>query len=88
MQHYDEAAFLNVGVGVDVSIKHLAEMIQKVTGYQGEIHWNSDKPDGTPRKLMDVSRLHKLGWKHRIELEDGIERTYQDFLQKIETYAV
>ena len=88
MQNYDEAGFLNVGVGADVSIKSLAEMIQRVTGYQGQIHWNTDKPDGTPRKLMDVSKLHALGWKHRVELEDGIAVTYQDFLQKIETYAV
>ncbi|MCF0043673.1 GDP-L-fucose synthase [Dyadobacter sp. CY399] len=88
MQNYDEPAFLNVGVGADVSIKTLAEMIQRVTGYSGEIHWNTDKPDGTPRKLMDVSKLHALGWKHRVELEDGIAVTYQDFLQKIETYAV
>jgi GDP-L-fucose synthase len=88
MQNYDEPGFLNVGVGADVSIKTLAEMIQRVTGYTGEIHWNTDKPDGTPRKLMDVSKLHALGWKHRVELEDGIAVTYQDFLQKIETYAV
>ncbi|WP_256464057.1 GDP-L-fucose synthase family protein [Dyadobacter chenwenxiniae] len=88
MQNYDEAGFLNVGVGADVSIKTLAEMIQRVTGYTGEIHWNTDKPDGTPRKLMDVSKLHALGWKHRVELEDGIAVTYQDFLEKIETYAV
>ncbi|WP_310587744.1 GDP-L-fucose synthase family protein [Dyadobacter fanqingshengii] len=88
MQNYDEPGFLNVGVGADVSIKTLAEMIQRVTEYSGEIHWNTDKPDGTPRKLMDVSKLHALGWKHRVELEDGIAVTYQDFLQKIETYAV
>jgi GDP-L-fucose synthase len=88
MQTYDEAGFLNVGVGSDVSIKHLAEMIQRVTGYEGAIHWNTDKPDGTPRKLMDVSKLHALGWKHRVDLEDGLAVTYQDFLQKIETYAV
>ncbi|WP_310589649.1 GDP-L-fucose synthase [Dyadobacter sp. CY351] len=88
MQNYDEPGFLNVGVGADVSIKTLAEMIQRVTGYTGEIHWNTDKPDGTPRKLMEVSKLHALGWKHRVELEDGIAVTYQDFLQKIETYAV
>ncbi|NIJ50849.1 GDP-L-fucose synthase family protein [Dyadobacter arcticus] len=88
MQNYDEPGFLNIGVGSDVPIKVLAEMIQKVTGYEGQIHWNSDKPDGTPRKLMDVSKLHDLGWRHSIELEDGIKLTYQDFLQKIETYAV
>ncbi|WP_026632603.1 GDP-L-fucose synthase family protein [Dyadobacter alkalitolerans] len=88
MQNYDEPGFLNVGVGADVSIKTLAEMIQRVTGYTGDIYWNTDKPDGTPRKLMDVSKLHALGWKHRVELEDGIAVTYQDFLQKIETYTV
>ncbi|MCF0071803.1 GDP-L-fucose synthase [Dyadobacter sp. CY261] len=88
MQNYDEAGFLNIGVGTDVTIKHLAEMIQKVVGYEGDIHWNTDKPDGTPRKLMDVSKLHALGWKHTIDLEEGITKTYQDFLEKIETYAV
>lgn len=88
MQNYNEAGFLNIGVGSDVTIKHLAEMIQQVVGYEGEIKWNTDKPDGTPRKLMDVSKLHALGWKHTIDLEEGITRTYQDFLEKIETYAV
>ncbi|TLU97832.1 GDP-L-fucose synthase family protein [Dyadobacter luticola] len=88
MLNYDEPGFLNVGVGSDVSIKSLAEMIKNVVGYEGEIHWNSDKPDGTPRKLMDVSKLHALGWKHSIDLEEGITMTYQDFLSKIETYAV
>ncbi|WP_426292420.1 GDP-L-fucose synthase [Dyadobacter endophyticus] len=88
MQNYNEAGFLNVGVGSDVTIKHLAEMIRKVVGFEGEIKWNTDKPDGTPRKLMDVSKLHALGWKHTIDLEEGITRTYQDFLEKIETYAV
>jgi GDP-L-fucose synthase len=88
MQNYNDPGFLNIGVGADVTIKYLAEMIQKVTGYEGQIHWNTDKPDGTPRKLMDVGKLHELGWKHRIELGDGIKLTYQDFLQKIETYAV
>jgi GDP-L-fucose synthase len=87
MQNYNEAGFLNVGVGSDVTIKHLAGMIRKVVGFEGEIKWNTDKPDGTPRKLMDVSKLHALGWKHTIDLEEGITRTYQDFLEKIETYA-
>lgn len=88
MQNYNEADFLNIGVGSDVTIKHLAEMIRNVVGFEGEIKWNTDKPDGTPRKLMDVSKLHALGWKHTINLEEGINRTYQDFLEKIETYAV
>ncbi|QRR02877.1 GDP-L-fucose synthase family protein [Dyadobacter sandarakinus] len=88
MQEYDEAGFLNIGVGADVPIKALAEMIRTIVGFEGEIHWNTDKPDGTPRKLMDVSKLHALGWKHRIELEEGIRLTYQDFLEKQEIYAV
>jgi GDP-L-fucose synthase len=88
MQNYSEPGFLNVGVGSDVSIKELAELIQETIGYEGEIHWNTDKPDGTPRKLMDVSKLHDLGWKHKTDLTEGIRITYQDFLQKIEAYSV
>ena len=88
MQNYSEPGFLNIGVGSDVTIKSLAEMIKDVIGYEGNIHWNTDKPDGTPRKLMDVSKLHALGWKHKTELADGIRITYQDFLNKIETYTV
>lgn len=88
MQNYSEPGFLNVGVGEDVTIKTLAEMIQGIVGYEGQVHWNTDKPDGTPRKLMDVSKLHDLGWKHTIELEEGIRITYQDFLRKITAYTV
>ncbi len=88
MNSYDEEQFVNIGVGEDVSIKQLAELIQKIVGYEGELKWNSDKPDGTPRKLMDVSKLHALGWKHRYDLEEGITITYQDFLSKIDEYCV
>jgi len=88
MQNYSEPGFLNVGVGSDVTIRELAELIQKTVGYEGEVHWNTEKPDGTPRKLMDVSKLHALGWKHRTDLNEGIRITYQDFLQKIEAYSV
>jgi GDP-L-fucose synthase len=88
MQNYSGSEFLNIGVGHDITIKDLAELIQRIVGYQGRINWNVEKPDGTPRKLMDVSKLHALGWKHSIELEEGIRVTYQDFLQKIESYAV
>jgi GDP-L-fucose synthase len=88
MQNYNEPELINVGVGDDITIKALAELIQRVVGYEGEIHWNTDKPDGTPRKLMDVSKLHALGWKHSIDIEEGIRVTYQDFLARIETYAV
>lgn len=88
MQNYDESELVNVGTGEDLTIKSLAELIKEIVGYEGEIHWNTDKPDGTPRKLMDVGKLHGLGWRHATEIEEGIRVTYQDFLQKIETYAV
>ncbi|MFH6769529.1 GDP-L-fucose synthase [Gaetbulibacter aquiaggeris] len=72
----------NVGTGTDVTIKQLAETIQKVVGHQGTIHWDSTKPDGTPRKLLEVSKLNNLGWKHTIDLQQGIESTYEWFLKK------
>mgnify|MGYP006084700403 CR=1 FL=1 len=71
----------NVGSGKDVTIKELAETIQKVTGHQGEIIWNSSKPDGTPRKLMDVSKMKEMGWEYSTELKKGIEKTYSWFLK-------
>jgi len=88
MQHYDEPELVNVGTGDDLTIKSLAELIRRVVGYEGEIRWNTDKPDGTPRKLMDVGKLHGLGWRHSTDIETGIRATYQDFLEKITTYAV
>ena len=78
MENYNEKLFLNVGSGTDVSIRELAEMVAEVTGFKGELVHNTSKPDGTPRKLMDVSKLHKLGWKHKIELKDGIELVYKE----------
>ncbi len=88
MQTYNEEAFVNIGVGNDVTIKQLAETIKDIVGYGGSINWNTDKPNGTPRKLMDVSRLHALGWRHRYELFEGISNTYQDFLNKEQEYSV
>ncbi len=88
MQHYDESELVNVGTGDDLTIKSLAELIKEVVGYEGAINWNTDKPDGTPRKLMDVGKLHGLGWRHTTDIEEGIRATYQDFLQRIESYAV
>ncbi|WP_293912792.1 MULTISPECIES: GDP-L-fucose synthase [unclassified Sphingobacterium] len=70
----------NVGTGVDLTIRNLAEIIQRVVGHEGEIIWDISKPDGTPRKLMDISKMHKLGWRHRVELTEGINRTYKWFL--------
>ena len=82
MLHYNEKQFVNIGVGHDISIKDLAYLVKKVIGYQGELVFNTSKPDGTPRKLMDVSLLHGLGWKHQVELEEGIALAYQDFRNK------
>jgi len=79
MENYNEKQFVNIGTGEDLSIKELAETIQKIVGYEGEIDWNTDKPDGTPRKLMDVSKINNLGWKHKIALEEGIRSVYEDF---------
>ena len=77
LENYDDEIAINVGVGEDVSIKELAELIQKITGFAGTIEWDSAKPDGTPRKLLDVSRITALGWKAEISLEDGIRSTYE-----------
>lgn len=74
----------NIGTGVDLTIKELAETIQKITGHQGEIIWDASKPDGTPRKLMDISKMHDLGWKHKIDLEEGIQITYDWFVKNVE----
>lgn len=79
MENYDGETLVNIGTGVDVTIKELAETIQKTVGYEGKINWNTDKPDGTPRKLMDVSKLNGLGWKHNIDLKEGIALVYEDF---------
>ncbi|WP_210151435.1 GDP-L-fucose synthase family protein [Chryseobacterium scophthalmum] len=76
----------NVGTGVDLTIKELAELIQKIVGHAGEIVWDSSKPDGTPRKLMDISKMHNLGWKHQVDLEEGISKTYQWFLENINNF--
>ena len=76
----------NVGTGEDLTIKQLAETIQKIVGHQGDIVWDSSKPDGTPRKLMDISKMHALGWKHKVDLEEGIQKTYNWFLENIDTF--
>lgn len=88
MREYNGQEHVNVGVGEDLSIRELAGLIRKVVGYEGEIKWNTAKPDGTPRKLMDVSKLHALGWKHTIGLEEGIKSTYADFLAKRQVYSI
>jgi GDP-L-fucose synthase len=81
MQQYDEKGFVNVGCGEDLSIEDLANLIKKVIGYEGEITFDPSKPDGTPRKLMDVSKIKSLGWEPKISLEQGIKLAYDDFLK-------
>jgi GDP-L-fucose synthase len=80
MENYDESELVNIGSGEDISIKDLALLIKKVVGFEGELEFDTSKPDGTPKKLMDVSKLHSTGWRHKVELEDGIKLAYQDFL--------
>jgi GDP-L-fucose synthase len=81
MEQYNQADTINVGTGEDLSIADLAYLVKSIIGYQGMLVFDSDKPDGTPRKLLDVTKLHELGWKHSIDLSEGIKRTYNDFLE-------
>lgn len=78
MQNYNEEGLVNIGTGSDLSIKDLALLVKKIVGFNGELKFNASKPDGTPRKLMDVSKLHSFGWKHKIDLEQGITMVYSD----------
>lgn len=82
MKNYNDDQFVNIGVGEDLSIKELALLIKQIVGYEGNVLFDTSKPDGTPRKLMDVSKLHNLGWKHKIPLEKGITLAYEDFKRK------
>jgi GDP-L-fucose synthase len=84
MQNYNEDQFLNIGTGKDITIKNLAELIKEITEFSGEIRFDQSKPDGTPKKLLDVSRLHNLGWKHKYDLNEGIKMVYEVFKNKIE----
>jgi GDP-L-fucose synthase len=82
MDTYDEKGIVNIGCGEDISIKELAIKVKEVTGYGGKLVFDTSKPDGTPRKLLDVSKLHGLGWQHKTELTEGLKTAYQDFLKK------
>ena len=86
MHEYSEKGLLNVGTGIDLTIKELANTVKEVVGFKGEIVWDQTKPNGTPRKLMDVSKLHSLGWKHKISLKEGVELAYEDFKVNIEKW--
>jgi len=82
MQHYSETQFINIGVGTDIRIRDLAERIKEIVRYPGALEFDREKPDGTPRKLMDVTRLHTLGWKASTNLDEGIKIAYEDFLSR------
>jgi GDP-L-fucose synthase len=83
MQNYNEAGLVNIGVGEDITIKDLALLVKKIVGFQGELKFDTSKPDGTPRKLMDVGKLHSFGWKHTINLEEGITAVYSEVKNKL-----
>ena len=84
LENYDGEEHVNIGTGKEVSIKELAETVREAVGYTGDIVWNTDMPDGTPRKLTDVSKLHGLGWKHQVELKEGVQLAYKWFCENIE----
>ena len=86
MLNYNEAPFLNIGTGTDLSIKELALLIKDVVGYSGDLKFDRTKPDGTPRKLLDVSKVNAVGWKYKIPLADGITKVYEDFKQKYDSH--
>jgi len=79
MENYSDSIHINVGTGEDVTIAELAELIKKITGYNGKIVYDTSKPDGTPRKLLDVSRLNSLAWRPKYSLEEGLRLTYEWF---------
>ena len=82
MQAYNEKQFLNIGMGNDLSIRELAQLIQKIIGFEGDLIFNTEKPDGTPRKVMDISKIKSMGWEPKIDLETGIRLAYNDYLKK------
>jgi len=87
MLNYNEAQLVNIGTGEDLTIKELAEMIRDIVGFKGELTWNTSKPDGTPRKLMDVSKLGGLGWKYSVGLKEGISSVYSDLIKTHEVFV-
>lgn len=84
LENYDGVQHVNIGTGKEVTIKELAETVRRIVGYKGEIVWNKDMPDGTPRKLTDVTKLHNLGWTHKVELEEGVQLAYNWFKENVE----
>ena len=86
MENYSGEEIVNVGCGKDITIRELAERVRDVVGYEGKLEWDTNRPDGTPRKLMDVQRLHSMGWEAKIDLEQGLSETYDWFLEHLETF--
>jgi GDP-L-fucose synthase len=84
LQHYNESGVVNIGWGKDIAIAELANLIKEVIGYEGIFHFDTSKPDGTPRKLLDTSKINKLGWFPKIELREGIKKTVEEFIKLIE----
>lgn len=84
LEHYNGEQHVNIGTGEEISISELAKTVQRVVGYQGEIVWNQEMPDGTPRKLTDVTKLHELGWSHKVSLEEGVRLAYDWFCENVE----
>ncbi len=84
LENYDGEQHVNIGTGKEVTIKELAETVKRVVGFEGDIVWNSEMPDGTPRKLTDVTKLHNLGWTHKIELEEGVQLAYDWFKENVQ----
>jgi GDP-L-fucose synthase len=83
MENYSDAGLVNIGTGEDLTITELANLVKDTVGYTGGLVYDAEKPDGTPRKLMDVTKLSGLGWRYRIALKEGLERTYQDYLTSL-----
>jgi len=83
LERYDSPDIINIGIGEDITIRHLAEMVCEIIDYPGRLVFDSSKPDGTPRKLLDVTRIHALGWQARIPLNEGIRQTYQWYLNNV-----
>jgi len=85
LEHYDAPEPINVGVGEDITIRDLAETVARIVGYEGDLEWDASKPDGTPRKLLDVTKLTDLGWKAEISLEEGVRSTHEWFVKQRES---
>ena len=81
MENYNSSEIVNIGTGEDITIKDLSYLVKEVIGFEGSIYFNTEMPNGTPRKLLDVSKLEKLGWKYKTNLKEGIEKTYIDYVK-------